>query len=108
MPQRIALLVIDSRGIIRTVQPGPLDLEAIGTTTTRRASTVEPLDRLPRLVFRALRACGLVALSRRLPARWWLATIAPNGPSLPPARSYADACAAEIDYLNSTLTHLEN
>lgn len=77
----------------------------LGKVTVRRASNVEPVSRLLRLLFHLLRVFGdsgkLADLSRKLPGSWRINMTPVGGPVL--AEHYsnrAQAIAAEVAWFN--------
>ena len=73
-----------------------------GTLSRRRASVVEPVGRLARALFRAIRGrsaddSAAAAFTRVWPVRWRVAIV--NGPTFGPFWSRRAAIAAEVRWL---------
>ena len=83
-------------------------LKDLGTTTTRRASHVLPVNPTLRAIFRWLRdrfgEKGIIAtFTRRWPCLWQADLAPSNGPVLGPFRNRQDAIDAEIAWLQSNI-----
>jgi len=106
-PGDAAVVVIESDGSVRFLrEPGTEALDALGEPDTRRVSHVEPVHRLLRWAFHALRRHRrddgvLAAFTRRWPCRWQSRLSPVGGPTLGPFARRSAAIAAEIDWINT-------
>lgn len=98
-------IVIRPDGQIEYVRSADVDAayqSAGASLTRRRASVVEPVGRLARALFRAIRArfadeSAAAAFTRVWPVRWRVAIV--DGPTFGPFWSRRAAIAAEVRWL---------
>jgi len=97
-------ITVEPDGSLKFIDSGELhELHDLGTTTKRRVSHVEPVNRLLRWIFHAIRRrvrddSWLAAFTRRWPCEWQ-ARMLVAAVILGPCRRRADAIDAELRWL---------